>query len=62
MLPNLKTARLMLKPRTMNDFESCLEMDKDPEITEYIPDVWDSPQKRFFRVSYQYLQHHFLIS
>ncbi|WP_229058710.1 MULTISPECIES: GNAT family N-acetyltransferase [Parabacteroides] len=45
MLPTLKTTRLMLKPRTMNNFGSCLEMDKDTEVTEYIPGVWNGSEK-----------------
>lgn len=40
MLPTFETARLILKPRTIDDLESCMEMDIAPQVTEYIPGKW----------------------
>lgn len=37
----LETDRLILKPRTMGDLRQCVEMDIDPEVTKYIPGIWD---------------------
>lgn len=37
MLPTFETVRLILKPRTIDDLESCIEMDIAPQVTEYIP-------------------------
>lgn len=45
MLQILETARLILKPRTTDDFKPCVEMDIDPEVTKYIPGVWDGSCK-----------------
>lgn len=41
MLPTFETSRLILKPRTINDLENCVEMDINPKVTEYIPGEWD---------------------
>ncbi|WBU60260.1 GNAT family N-acetyltransferase [Paracoccus albus] len=43
MLPNLDTARLHLRPRGMADLESCLTMDRDPQVTRFIPGPWADP-------------------
>lgn len=45
MLPTFETDRLILKPRTTEHLEECLKMDKDPEVTKYIPGVWDGGQE-----------------
>lgn len=37
MLPAFETARLILKPRTIDDLENCVGMDINPQVTEYIP-------------------------
>lgn len=37
----LQTERLMLKTRTPDDLEACVEMDTDPQVTEFIPGTWD---------------------
>ena len=42
-LPTFATTRLILKPRTMDDIEACLAMDRDPEVTRFIPGPWDDP-------------------
>jgi RimJ/RimL family protein N-acetyltransferase len=50
-LPSFETKRLMLRPRSMVDFEACLAMDRDPHVTRFIPGPWDEPAKheRFLR-------------
>ena len=49
MLPSFETRRLLLKPRTMADFDACLAMDRDPDVTRYIRGPWADPDehKRF---------------
>jgi len=42
-LPTFKTARLVLRPRTMADLDACLAMDRDPLVTQFIPGPWDDP-------------------
>ncbi len=41
MLPGFKTERLLLRPRTMDDFEDCIAMDRNPVITKFIPGPWN---------------------
>ena len=43
MLPSLDTARLLIRERTLDDLEPCLEMDRDPEVTRYIAGPWRDP-------------------
>jgi RimJ/RimL family protein N-acetyltransferase len=43
MLPEFKTERLLLRPRTMADLASCLAMDRDPEVTKFVPGPWNDP-------------------
>lgn len=43
MLPHFETERLILRPRAMADFEACLAMDRDPEVTRHIPGPWHDP-------------------
>ena len=43
MLPPLDTPRLLIRERTLADLESCLEMDRDPEVTRYIAGPWCDP-------------------
>lgn len=33
----IETTRLVLKPRTINEFQHCLNMDLDPAVSKYIP-------------------------
>lgn len=35
-LPDLETARLVLRPHTIDDFEECAAMWSDPEVTRYV--------------------------
>lgn len=36
----LTTARLCLRPRTLDDYDACLAMDRDPEVTRFIDGPW----------------------
>lgn len=40
-LPRFETERLLVQPRSMRDFEACLAMDRDPDVTRYIPGPWN---------------------
>lgn len=44
-MPGFETSRLLLRPRMMADFEACLSMDRDREVTKFIPGPWNDPQK-----------------
>lgn len=35
-----ETERLSIRPRTMADFQACLAMDRDPEVTRHIAGPW----------------------
>jgi RimJ/RimL family protein N-acetyltransferase len=39
-LPTFRTARLVTRPRTLDDLEACLELDRDPEVTKFISGPW----------------------
>ncbi|GIP31632.1 GNAT family N-acetyltransferase [Paenibacillus sp. J2TS4] len=45
MLPSFDTERLFLRPRTLADFEACLVMDQDTEVTKFIPGPWGNPEQ-----------------
>ena len=45
MLPTLETARLIVRPRTLEDLGDCIAMDRDPEVTKYIPGPWRNPER-----------------
>lgn len=45
MLPSFETERLWIRPRTMAHFDACLAMDRDPEVTKFIPGPWNEPAK-----------------
>jgi RimJ/RimL family protein N-acetyltransferase len=49
-LPRFQTARLLVRPRTNADMEACVAMDRDPEVTRFIPGPWSDPvaHKAFF--------------
>ncbi|MFT4063637.1 GNAT family N-acetyltransferase [Paraburkholderia sp.] len=40
-LPTFHTDRLELRPRTLQDFDACLAMDRDPEVVQFIAGPWD---------------------
>lgn len=42
-LPTFRTARLTVRPRTLADLPACLAMDRDPEVTKYVPRPWSDP-------------------
>jgi RimJ/RimL family protein N-acetyltransferase len=50
-LPTLETDRLLIHPRTMADYEACLAMDRDPQVTQFIDGPWHSTelQEQFLR-------------
>ncbi|WP_339951285.1 GNAT family N-acetyltransferase [uncultured Albimonas sp.] len=41
--PVFETPRLRLRPRRREDLADCLAMDRDPEVTRWIPGPWDDP-------------------
>lgn len=45
MLPAFETGRLWVRARRMTDFDACLAMDRDPEVTGFIPGPWNDPAK-----------------
>ncbi|WP_020591414.1 GNAT family N-acetyltransferase [Kiloniella laminariae] len=44
LLPSFESERLLVRPRVLGDLEDCLAMDRDPEVTRYIPGPWKDPQ------------------
>ncbi|MCC5978398.1 MAG: GNAT family N-acetyltransferase [Salinarimonas sp.] len=44
-LPTFQTKHLIVKPRTLLDLQACLAMDRDPEVTRYIPGPWADPDR-----------------
>ena len=51
LLPRFETERLMLRPRTIDDFADCLAMDRDRQVTRFVPGPWNDPvqHERFLR-------------
>jgi RimJ/RimL family protein N-acetyltransferase len=45
MLPTITTDRLILRLRTATDLDACVAMDSDPEVTRYLPKMWDTPEE-----------------
>ncbi|WBU57744.1 GNAT family N-acetyltransferase [Paracoccus sediminicola] len=43
-LPEFRSERLWLRPRTLRDYDACLAMDRDPEVTRHIPGPWADPE------------------
>lgn len=41
-METLETARLILRPRDMGDFDACLAMDGDPEVIRYVGPPWSN--------------------
>lgn len=39
-MKTLETARLILRPRDMSDFEACVALDSDPEVIRYVAAPW----------------------
>lgn len=44
-LPTFHTKRLVVRPRTRLDLPACLAMDRDPEVTRYVPGPWADPDR-----------------
>lgn len=42
-LPSLDTPRLLIRQRTLADLDACIEMDRDPQVTQYVAGPWDDP-------------------
>ncbi|MEX3957609.1 GNAT family N-acetyltransferase [Trinickia sp. EG282A] len=42
-LPSLDTPRLLIRQRTLEDVDACMEMDRDPAVTRYIAGPWNDP-------------------
>lgn len=49
--PHFETERLLLKPRTLADFDASYAMDLQPGVLDHIPGPWHDPQahKAFIR-------------
>ncbi|HJU17429.1 MAG TPA: GNAT family N-acetyltransferase [Stellaceae bacterium] len=43
LLPTFRTSRLTVRPRGLGDLEACLAMDRDPQVTRFIPGPWADP-------------------
>jgi RimJ/RimL family protein N-acetyltransferase len=43
LLPTFRTLRLTVRPRTMDDLEACMAMDRDPEVTRFLIGPWGDP-------------------
>lgn len=56
MLPKFETDRLILKPCTIDDLESCIKMDIDPKVTEYIPGEYNGSHKHIAFLKERILQ------
>lgn len=44
MKSEIRTERLVLRPRSVNDLEACIAMDRDPLVTKYVDGPWDDPE------------------
>jgi len=44
-MESFRTARLLLRPRNMGDFDSCLQMDSDPEVLRYVGPPWSNEEE-----------------
>lgn len=58
MLPPLDTPRLLVRERTLADLESCLEMDRDPDVTRHIAGPWGDPVAHRQFVQYRMTRHY----
>lgn len=41
--PTFVTTRLVIRPRALADTESCLTLDREPEVTRFVDGPWDDP-------------------
>ena len=44
-METFETARLILRPRTAEDFEACRVMDGDPEVIRYVGAPWSNAEE-----------------
>ena len=42
-MPSFTTPRLTIRPRTIDDLDACLTMDRDPLVTRFIDGPWTDP-------------------
>lgn len=42
-LPTFHTLRLCVRPRSIDDMDACLAMDRDPQVTRFIAGPWSDP-------------------
>jgi hypothetical protein len=42
-LPTFRTQRLTVRLRAMSDLEACMAMDREPEVTRFLPGPWADP-------------------
>ena len=42
-VPIIFTQRLQLRQRGPDDFDNCLRMDRDPDVTEFVAGPWTNP-------------------
>lgn len=40
-----ESERMNIRPRSLSDLEACLVMDRDEEVTKFIPGPWTEPDK-----------------
>lgn len=43
-LPRFRTPRLLLRPRTADDLDACVAMDRDPEVARFVDGPWNDPK------------------
>jgi RimJ/RimL family protein N-acetyltransferase len=43
MQPTLRTERLILRPRSLEDTDASVRMDQEPEVTRYVSGPWSDP-------------------
>ncbi|MVO17161.1 GNAT family N-acetyltransferase [Parasedimentitalea huanghaiensis] len=44
-VPDIVTQRLQLRQRGLVDFDDCLRMDRDPDVTEFVKGPWNNPEQ-----------------
>lgn len=44
-VPDIVTQRLQLCQRGLVDFDDCLRMDRDPDVTEFVEGPWNNPEQ-----------------
>ena len=42
-LPTFSSRRLVIRPRTLDDTDACLAMDREPEVTRFVVGPWTDP-------------------